>query len=224
MTAAATAARRRPATGHDMDTYVADAVALTDALDLQRRHPCRPFHRRRRGGALRRAGQARPRRQGGADQRGRADHGARPDAIPTACRWRCSTMVREQTATNRAQFYYDFTLPFFGYNRDGAEVKEGVRRNWWRQGMMGGVARPLPRHRRLLRDRLHRGPQGDRRADAGACTARTTRSCRSPPPARCRRELVHGRGAEVLSRLSRTACRPPTPSEINADLLAFIQG
>ena len=34
---------------------------------------------------------------------------------------------------------YDFTLPFFGYNRDGAEVKEGVRRNWWRQGMMGSV-------------------------------------------------------------------------------------
>jgi non-heme chloroperoxidase len=48
-------------------------------------------------------------------------------------------MVREQTATNRPQFYLDFTLPFYGYNRDGAEVKEGVRRNWWRQGMMGSV-------------------------------------------------------------------------------------
>jgi len=47
--------------------------------------------------------------------------------------------VRRQTAANCAQFFIDFTLPFYGYNRDGAEVKEGVRRNWWRQGMMGGV-------------------------------------------------------------------------------------
>jgi len=48
-------------------------------------------------------------------------------------------MADTETATNRAQFFYDFTLPFFGYNRDGAEVKEGVRRNWWRQGMTGSI-------------------------------------------------------------------------------------
>ena len=47
--------------------------------------------------------------------------------------------IRRRTATDRSQFYIDFTLPFFGYNRDGAEVKEGVRRNWWRQAMMGGA-------------------------------------------------------------------------------------
>ena len=29
--------------------------------------------------------------------------------------------------------------PFYGYNRDGAKVDEGVIRNWWRQGMMGGI-------------------------------------------------------------------------------------
>jgi non-heme chloroperoxidase len=48
--------------------------------------------------------------------------------------------VRRNTATNRSQFFIDFTLPFYGYNREGAEVKEGVRRNWWRQGMMGGFS------------------------------------------------------------------------------------
>ena len=31
------------------------------------------------------------------------------------------------------------TFPFYGYNREGADVKEGVQRNWWRQGMMGGI-------------------------------------------------------------------------------------
>ena len=47
--------------------------------------------------------------------------------------------IRAQTASNRAPYYYDFTMPFYGFNRDGADVKEGVRRNWWRQGMAGGA-------------------------------------------------------------------------------------
>jgi non-heme chloroperoxidase len=47
--------------------------------------------------------------------------------------------VRKNTAYNRSQFFLDFTLPFYGYNRAGANVKEGVRRNWWRQSMEGGV-------------------------------------------------------------------------------------
>ena len=47
--------------------------------------------------------------------------------------------IRKGTAFDRAQFYIDITLPFYGYNRPGAKVSEGVRRNWWRQGMMGGA-------------------------------------------------------------------------------------
>jgi non-heme chloroperoxidase len=46
---------------------------------------------------------------------------------------------REQTAKNRPQFYMDVTLPFYGYNRPGAVISQGVRDNWWRQGMMGGI-------------------------------------------------------------------------------------
>jgi non-heme chloroperoxidase len=46
---------------------------------------------------------------------------------------------RQQTATNRAQFYMDVTMPFYGYNRPGAKISEAVRQNWWRQGMMGGI-------------------------------------------------------------------------------------
>jgi non-heme chloroperoxidase len=45
-----------------------------------------------------------------------------------------------QVATNRAQFYLDVpTGPFYGYNRPGAKVSQGVISNWWRQGMMGGA-------------------------------------------------------------------------------------
>jgi non-heme chloroperoxidase len=45
-----------------------------------------------------------------------------------------------QVAANRAQFYLDLpTGPFYGYNRPGAKPSQGVIRNWWRQGMMGGA-------------------------------------------------------------------------------------
>ena len=47
--------------------------------------------------------------------------------------------IREGTANHRAQFYQDLTLPFYGYNRPGAKISQGVRDNWWRQGMMGGI-------------------------------------------------------------------------------------
>ncbi|WP_338837428.1 alpha/beta hydrolase [Gordonia polyisoprenivorans] len=48
--------------------------------------------------------------------------------------------VQEQVATRRADFFREFAEgPFYGYNRPGAEPKEGVIANWWRQGMAGGA-------------------------------------------------------------------------------------
>ena len=47
---------------------------------------------------------------------------------------------RAALAANRAQLYLDIpTGPFYGFNRPGAKVSEGLIRNWWRQGMMGSV-------------------------------------------------------------------------------------
>jgi len=47
--------------------------------------------------------------------------------------------LRAALAANRPQFYRDITLPFYGYNRPGAKISEGIREHWWLQGMMGGV-------------------------------------------------------------------------------------
>jgi non-heme chloroperoxidase len=47
--------------------------------------------------------------------------------------------LRAALAENRAQFYKDITLPFYGYNRPGAKISEGIREHWWFQGMMGGM-------------------------------------------------------------------------------------
>jgi len=48
--------------------------------------------------------------------------------------------LQAQLAANRAQFYRDFAAgPFYGFNRPGVKVSEGIIQNWWRQGMMGGA-------------------------------------------------------------------------------------
>ncbi|WFU91345.1 alpha/beta hydrolase (plasmid) [Rhizobium sp. CC1099] len=47
---------------------------------------------------------------------------------------------REALAANRAQFYIDVPAgPFYGFNRPGAQVSQGIINNWWRQGMMGSA-------------------------------------------------------------------------------------
>jgi non-heme chloroperoxidase len=47
---------------------------------------------------------------------------------------------QSQLAANRAQFYRDVPAgPFYGFNRPGVKVQEGLIQNWWRQGMMGGA-------------------------------------------------------------------------------------
>ncbi len=47
--------------------------------------------------------------------------------------------IRAGLASNRAQFYRDFAIPFFGYNREGAKISAGVQDSFWMQGMLGGI-------------------------------------------------------------------------------------
>ncbi|ULJ75801.1 alpha/beta hydrolase (plasmid) [Rhizobium gallicum] len=47
--------------------------------------------------------------------------------------------IRKGTASNRAQFFKDLSTPFYGFNRDGATVKEGLRESFWAMGMQGGI-------------------------------------------------------------------------------------
>ena len=47
--------------------------------------------------------------------------------------------IRQGTRDNRTQFYKDLTMPFYGYNLDGAAVSEAVRDSFWLQGMAGGI-------------------------------------------------------------------------------------
>ena len=58
-----------------------------------------------------------------------------PDGVPISV----FDDIRAAYLKNRAQFYMDLTLPFYGYNRPGATISEGVRQHWWLQGMMGSA-------------------------------------------------------------------------------------
>ncbi|MFC0217616.1 alpha/beta fold hydrolase [Pseudochelatococcus lubricantis] len=47
--------------------------------------------------------------------------------------------IRAGVATNRSQFYYDLTIPFYGFNREGAAINEGFRESFRLQGLAGGI-------------------------------------------------------------------------------------
>ena len=47
--------------------------------------------------------------------------------------------IRAGVATNRSQFYYDLTIPFYGFNREGAKVNDGFRESFRLQGLAGGI-------------------------------------------------------------------------------------
>jgi non-heme chloroperoxidase len=126
------------ATGNDMDTYAADVAELAEALDL--RDAIHVGHSTGGGEVIRYVAKY------GKDRVAKvvlisavtpimAQTENNPEGIPMAI----FDEIRENTATNRLQYFQDFTLPFYGYNREGAKVSQGVRDNWWRQGMMGGI-------------------------------------------------------------------------------------
>ncbi len=124
--------------GHDMDTYAADVAEITKALDLK--NAIHVGHSTGGGEAIRYAakyGQGRVAKVVliSAVTPVMAQSASNPEGIPMSV----FDEIRQGTATQRAQYFYDFTIPFFGYNREGAKVSQAIRDNWWRQGMQGGI-------------------------------------------------------------------------------------
>ena len=129
------------AEGNEMNTYAADVAALARHLDL--RDAVHIGHSTGGGEVARYVA-----RHGEPDGRvARAVLiGAVPplmlktEANPGGLPLEVFDGFRAALAANRAQFYRDVpTGPFYGFNRDGAQVSQGVIDNWWRQGMQGGA-------------------------------------------------------------------------------------
>jgi len=124
--------------GNDMDTYAADVAELVQALDLK--DAIHIGHSTGGGEVVRYVAR---------HVKGRVAKAVLISAIPP-CMVKSEQNpdgvpievfddIRNGTANHRAQFYQDFTLPFYGYNRPGAKISQGIRDNWWRQAMMGGI-------------------------------------------------------------------------------------
>ncbi len=127
--------------GHDLDHYAADASAVFEKLDL--RNAVHIGHSTGGGEVARYVASF-------GEPQGRVAKAVlvaaippimvKTEAYPGGLPIEVFDGFRSALAANRAQFFRDVPAgPFYGFNREGATVHEGVIQNWWRQGMMGGA-------------------------------------------------------------------------------------
>ena len=126
------------ASGHEMDTYASDVNELVEALGLT--NAIHVGHSTGGGEVIHyvnKYGKGRVAKAVlvSAVTPIMVQNANNPDGVPLSI----FDEIRLQTATNRPQYFKDFSLAFYGYNREGAVEKQGVRDNWWRQGMTGSV-------------------------------------------------------------------------------------
>ncbi len=125
--------------GNDMDTYAADVAAIAKALDL---HDVVHVGHSTGGGEVA--------RYAARVDRGRIAKAVLIGAVPPVMvksdknsdgiPMEVFDGFRQALSENRAEFYKGIPSgPFYGFNRDGAEVSQGLIDNWWRQGMAGGA-------------------------------------------------------------------------------------
>ncbi len=127
---------------------------------------------------------------------------------------------RQALAANRAQFFRDVPAgPFYGFNRPGATVHEGVIQNWWRQGMMGGAKAHYDGIKAFSETDHTEDLKSDRRADAGAARRgrpdradRRQRQALGPAAAAGHPQDLPGYGHGMLT---------VNADVLNADLLSF---
>ncbi|MFG1284906.1 alpha/beta fold hydrolase [Xanthobacter autotrophicus] len=127
--------------GHDMDHYAADAAAVMEHLDLK--NAVHIGHSTGGGEVARyvaRHGQAQGRVAKAVLVSAVPPLMVKTEANPGGTPIEVFDGFRAALAANRSQFYLDVASgPFYGFNRPGAQVSQGVIQNWWRQGMVGSA-------------------------------------------------------------------------------------
>jgi len=124
--------------GNDMDTYADDLAELIEKLDLK--NIVMVGHSTGGGEVARYIGRHGTSRVAKAVLVGAVPPimlktASNPDGLPIEV----FDGIRAGTMGNRSQFFLDLTMPFYGYNRPGAKVSEGIRNSFWLQGMQAGI-------------------------------------------------------------------------------------
>jgi non-heme chloroperoxidase len=127
----------QPWQGNDMDTYADDLAELTEKLDLTK--AIHVGHSTGGGEVARYIGRHGTKRVAKAVLIGAVPPTmlktvANPGGLPMDA----FDQIRSAVVADRSQFWKDLSMPFYGYNRPGAKISEGVRASFWLQSMMAG--------------------------------------------------------------------------------------
>jgi non-heme chloroperoxidase len=210
----------QPWQGNEMDTYADDLATLVKALDL--RDAIHVGHSTGGGEVARYIG-----RHGTSRVAKAALVSAVPPlmlktpANPGGLPIEAFDQIRAGVLADRSQFFKDLTTPFYGANRQGAQVSQGVRDSFWMQGMQAG-------HKSAL-DCIKAFSETDFTADLGRFDVPTLilhgdddQIVPIGASALLSSRLVRGATLKVYPGFSHGMCTI-NKDQINADLLAFIR-
>ncbi len=211
----------QPWAGNEMDTYADDLATLVETLDL--RDAIHVGHSTGGGEVARYIG-----RHGTS----RVAKAVLISAVPPLMLKTAANSgglpvdvfdgIRAAVLADRSQFFKDLSLPFYGFNRPGAAVSQGVRDSFWLQGMLAGYKNALDcikafsetdfteDLRKFDVPTLILHGDDDQIVPIGASAMRSA-------------ELVKGSTLKVYPGLSHGMCTI-NKDQINTDLLAFIKG
>lgn len=210
----------QPWTGNDMDTYAADLDELVTALNLT--SAVHVGHSTGGGEALRYVV-----RHG----RGRVAKLVMISAVPPIMLKTASNpgglpmeafdQIRAAVASDRSQFFKDLSGPFYGANRAGSKVSQGLRDSFWMQGMMGGLKNEY--------DCIKAFSETDQTGDLKAVAVPTfvlqgddDQIVPIDDAGRLQAKLVKGAKLKIYPGAAHGLCSTEK-DEVNADLLAFIE-
>jgi non-heme chloroperoxidase len=127
----------QPWNGNDLDTYADDLAALTETLDLK--NAVHVGHSTGGGEVARYLGRHGTKRVAKA-----VLIGAIPPLMlktatnPLGTPIEAFDQIRAAVAADRSSFWKELSMPFYGFNRPGAKISDGVRESFWLQSMMAG--------------------------------------------------------------------------------------
>ncbi|HEY0263914.1 MAG TPA: alpha/beta hydrolase [Granulicella sp.] len=128
----------QPWNGNDMDTYADDLAELLDELDVT--EITMVGHSTGGGEVARYIGRHGTKRVAKAVLIGAVPPiMLKTEKNPGGLQLSVFDGIRAGVLADRSQFFKDLSLPFYGYNKPGAKVSEGVRENFWYQGMQSSI-------------------------------------------------------------------------------------